>query len=377
MYGRAAEFGITRLANVTGLDHVGIPVWSAIRPNARTLALSQGKGITDAAAQASAIMEAIEVATAERLDLPSLSASMAELTAEGQRFDSLPSLLGKRSAPLGEAEAIAWIRGHDLIGGGDVLVPLEAVIINDSQVPVRYWQSTDGLASGNVLWEAIFHGLCERVERDALTLWSLRDDAWLAAHCIDPSAFADLQVDRLISRIEAAGLQIRLFDITSDIGIPVCFAALSPPPNGHEAHWKYFDLQSGSGCHPDWARAAIRAITEAAQSRLTTISAARDDFDPGRYQQGIKPDLLPYILAQPVLSPTAAPVRHIDRERYLPDMLDALQAVGVTSVIVVPLEDGSDGYAVAKVIVTALENPSGEHRYRFGKRAAKLLLGGK
>ena len=32
------HFGITRLANVTGLDRIGLPVYVAIRPNARSLA---------------------------------------------------------------------------------------------------------------------------------------------------------------------------------------------------------------------------------------------------------------------------------------------------------------------------------------------------
>src|SRR5690242_3809749 len=33
--------GITRLADVTGLDWIGIPVYQAIRPNSRTLSASQ------------------------------------------------------------------------------------------------------------------------------------------------------------------------------------------------------------------------------------------------------------------------------------------------------------------------------------------------
>ena len=35
--------GITRLANLTGLDIVGLPVVMAVRPNARSLAVSSGK----------------------------------------------------------------------------------------------------------------------------------------------------------------------------------------------------------------------------------------------------------------------------------------------------------------------------------------------
>jgi ribosomal protein S12 methylthiotransferase accessory factor YcaO len=40
--------GITRIANVTGLDSVGIPVVMVCRPNSRSVAVSQGKGIHQA-----------------------------------------------------------------------------------------------------------------------------------------------------------------------------------------------------------------------------------------------------------------------------------------------------------------------------------------
>lgn len=59
-------FGITRVANVTGLDTIGIPVVMVNRPNSRGLAVSQGKGVTLAAAKASAVMESIESWHAER-----------------------------------------------------------------------------------------------------------------------------------------------------------------------------------------------------------------------------------------------------------------------------------------------------------------------
>ena len=38
--------GITRIANVTGLDRTGIPVVMVCRPNARSVTVSQGKGLT-------------------------------------------------------------------------------------------------------------------------------------------------------------------------------------------------------------------------------------------------------------------------------------------------------------------------------------------
>ena len=54
----ARKLGITRLANVTGLDYLGIPVFMSIRPNSRSLSVSQGKGIDEDAAMASALMAA-------------------------------------------------------------------------------------------------------------------------------------------------------------------------------------------------------------------------------------------------------------------------------------------------------------------------------
>ena len=370
---RFHEFGITRLACVTGLDHIGIPVWSAIRPNSRTLAVSQGKGLTDAAAQASAAMEAVEVATAERMDLPRRVCAAADLAAEGCEAATLQGLLRSGAVAPAPDEIIAWTEGYDLLGQAPVWVPLEAATLSDGRIRTRYWQSTDGLASGNVLWEAILHGLCERIERDALTLWSLKNDAQVAAQCCDPRQFEDPALDGLVVLIERAGLQLRLFDATSDVAVPVFLAVISPPPSGQQASWKHFDLSSGSGCHPDRARAAIRAVTEAAQTRLTTISAIRDDFDPDAYDVKINASLLAYVAVSPRRVAPGAPPEPLDRAAHVDWMLARLRAAGVRSVIVGPLEAADSDYAVAKIFVPDLENPPGDRRFRFGKRALRAM----
>src|SRR5882724_3967893 len=58
--------GITRVANVTGLDRIGVPVAMVYRPNARSIAVSPGKGLTLDAARCSGVMESIEGWHAER-----------------------------------------------------------------------------------------------------------------------------------------------------------------------------------------------------------------------------------------------------------------------------------------------------------------------
>ncbi|MHA1566275.1 MAG: hypothetical protein ACTSX7_13265, partial [Alphaproteobacteria bacterium] len=49
--------GITRIANVTGLDTIGIPVVMVLRPNSRSVSVSQGKGFSLDDAKASGVME--------------------------------------------------------------------------------------------------------------------------------------------------------------------------------------------------------------------------------------------------------------------------------------------------------------------------------
>ena len=61
-----AEFGITRVADITGLDTIGIPVLTVVRPLARSLSVSQGKGVTRDLAAVSGVMESIEMFHAEQ-----------------------------------------------------------------------------------------------------------------------------------------------------------------------------------------------------------------------------------------------------------------------------------------------------------------------
>src|SRR3954465_14463995 len=79
------EYSITRLANVTELGEIGIPVVLAIRPNARSLSVAQGKGVDLAAAKVSALMESIEQHHAEHDRLGVRWASYEDLRAGGER----------------------------------------------------------------------------------------------------------------------------------------------------------------------------------------------------------------------------------------------------------------------------------------------------
>ena len=65
--GKLRRIGVTRIAEITHLDRLGIPIYSAIRPLAAEGAISiyAGKGATKHQAKASAMMEAFERYSAE------------------------------------------------------------------------------------------------------------------------------------------------------------------------------------------------------------------------------------------------------------------------------------------------------------------------
>ncbi len=368
-----SRLGIVRLAEVTGLDCIGIPVWMAVRPNSRTLAVSQGKGITAPHARASAVMEAAEIAIAEDIPATSITATKAALQDSGQIvFDGRMLLMRGADEPEND-ESIEWLEGFDLLQQIPVYVPREVVSLDFTmqRQEWHYGQSTDGLASGNCLLEAVIHGLCERVERDATELWRFQRDAGVQARCVDPHVFSDSNIDWLAERIASAGFVLRLFDTSSDIALPVFMATISPATQ--HGTYLHFDLAAGYGCHLSPRVAAMRAITEAAQTRITNISGARDDFDPSEYVQRLAPDLNVYIHAQPGSDFHFEDPSAVDRAS-LETYLNPLRACGIRSAVAVPLGGEEYGFSVCRVLINELESPAGIRKHRFGGRALNAML---
>ena len=72
------------------------------------------------------------------------------------------------------SRALEWGTAMDLVSGGKVHVPLAALVRKRLQddpyfskrLSKKYF-STNGLASGFSITEALHHGICERVERHA------------------------------------------------------------------------------------------------------------------------------------------------------------------------------------------------------------------
>ncbi len=365
-----SAYGITRLARQTGLDRIGIPCYSAIRPAATTLSTSQGKGIDDAAAQASALMEAIEFAVAERARPQTRRATSAELAARGEAYFD-PERLLPADAPLLPDQPIHWLEGRSWPSGAPIWMPLDAVSLGGDAADLpTIGRSSNGLASGNCSEEALFHAICELVERDATSLWSLLTDPARLATEFAIDDVADETVRDLGARIAAAGLQLRLFDQTTDLGVPSVMAVIIE--NGGGAA-RAFDMAAGYGAHPVGSRAIVRAITEAAQTRITNIAGGRDDFLPEEYEMAA--DETVRFLAEHSCGRTSAPA-WLAAGTPLPQLLEALAGRVGDGIAVAWVELGdveTHGFSVLRALSAELEDRETNVNWRPGERALQVL----
>lgn len=374
-----ASFGITRVANVTGLDWIGIPVVAVYRPNARSLSVSQGKGTTLAAAKASGIMEAIECYHGEHLRLP---IRMSSFHAMSRRH----SVVDPRQLPLinhavyHEHRELLWIEGYDLLKRKSVWVPYECVSNNfvDQSWPGSgcFGMTTNGLASGNHLLEALVHGFCEVVERDATTLWHAQKTNLQQACWLDLKSCEALPCREFITRIQESGLHLVVWDTTSDMGIP-SFKCLLYEDCNDPSRLQY--TASGMGCHLSRDIAFLRAVTEAAQSRLTLITGTREDSLRSHYGQGrirfsdwtqFRELLHSY---KPSRRFTSIPSFESDTfNKDLDLILTRLRTIGIQQAIVVPLSDSRLPFHVVKVLVPELESHDDHSKYSPGQRVKRL-----
>jgi ribosomal protein S12 methylthiotransferase accessory factor len=131
------------------------------------------------------------------------------------------------------------------------------------------------------------------------------------------------------------------------------------------------------GCHPDRNVALLRALTEAAQSRLGFISGARDDPASWDYPAGTDQEARPGadLAGDAVRDFTTVPA--FDGDSFDADVaweLAALRSAGIGEVIAVDLTHEDFGIPVVRVIVPGLEGPlTTVPNCRLGQRAAKLI----
>lgn len=262
--------GITRVTDITDLDRVGIPVYSAIRPTSEegSISVYSGKGLTKEHAHASAIMEGFERYSGEKQTQDITEIGTIEEVENPIDLESLN--LDKNITNLDEIK-LEWTKSIDIISEKEFSVPSNGIFhpytTNNSQTLFK--SNTNGLASGNNLEESILHGIFEVVERDAWSIFELtkKNKKEIPKESIDSEL-----INPLLDKFKKESIDIKLLDITADINIPT-IAAISDDTLLKDPAL----LTLGVGTHLNPEIAVIRALTEVAQSRVTQIHGARED----------------------------------------------------------------------------------------------------
>jgi thioglycine synthase len=271
----AVTAGVTRVADITGLDTVGIPVFTAMRPGAEpgTITVYSGKGLTPLASRLSAMCEAVERHAGERQGRRGPRASYRELRrrtrGRATRVLEPTSLILDARSAYHEELALEWWPARDLHTGAETLVPAEAVLCPYAPGAALFGASSNGLASGNCVPEALLHALLEVLERDAVAF----GETLFRGRLLDPFSL-DGAAAELVARFCAAGIQVYVRVFSSDVDLPV-FHVLIDDVERRDPML----INGGFGCHLDPQVALVRALTEAALSRATVIAGGREDLD--------------------------------------------------------------------------------------------------
>lgn len=269
---RKHEFGISRVASITALDRVGIPVMQVIRPKSRSVAVSQGKGITNAQAAISGLMEALEGWASERIASDrTWQADISDLNEDGLWDHLLPE-----TSLLGNCGRLSWIGGWDLLSERPQAVPLGLTDTNyiiPSEYPIWLARDTTGLAAGTSLQQAIAHALFEILERHSRCL-AMQTPHFFDRFQVDAGTVRTGVAGDIMRSLTIKQFAVGVWAIPSDHALPVYWchimedfrqAPLAPLP------------ASGFGCDRTDDNALVKALLEACQSRLGVISAARED----------------------------------------------------------------------------------------------------
>jgi len=415
------KIGVTRICDITYLDRLYIPNYCSVLPGTEdSIWVYSGKGPTKIHAKVSALMESIE-------RYCSLSSTWSNVPISGSYFE-----LSKKCKVLHPDEVVEpvqsfyrdkesimdFVRGFDLLNEQEVLVPAQLAFSRYfSKLPsvdVFPYSHTNGLASGNVLEEAICQGLCEVIERDAVSIAELcassipysvlekiasslkntkRTGSGLEISGIDfvddSSIFLDVDISEfadnfeplkyLVRRFAEARISLLIKDITQkDIGIPTFVASSIEWVSSNYGYFAY-----GYGTHLDSRVALVRAITELSQTRAVNIQGARDDCRKIEYKEN---DEI-YKRKWQFMPATSSCLRS-DKRNTIPfseiksyimdDILDDIKFIlnrlkksGFKRVIVVDLTHPKLGVPVVRVIVPGLET------FEIGRlfRNTELIIG--
>jgi len=386
------------------LDTTGVPTWTAARfAEGEPPAMGFGYGSSEEEAILSALGETMETHGAARAlpTLPRTRGSYEALAGEGA-VDPVSLVLpaGSSYAPGSELD---WVPARRLRGGGQVLLPVEAVATEPGELgpeapPPLFTPITNGLGAGDTLERALVHGLLELVQRDGNSVSQRALDTGVA---IDLAGFADPAWARLT---EELGLALIAKRCETDLGM-ANVVVVGCERDVDSVPFPLVVTAGGEAAHPSRARAIRKALLEFCSSRSRKALAFEDleavaphlperylrwarTADPGKDEPRALQAMLewtaldaralreriadPVLAVRDIVSLSTLPDHDVDDDpaTLLPWVLERLEGFDPLWVDLSP--PGGEAY-VTKVIVPGLEVETASYG-RIGRRNLRRLL---
>lgn len=264
----AADWPVRVMAAVAGTS--AIARWPDF-PVAATLAhgrLGHGAGPHLQRAATRAVGELVEIASCCAWgDEPLVEACLADVAHAGWGPEELTGFSSAQrrnrpvwnaamagldwiAPPVGPEVPLSWMRAS-LADRTPVLVPADAVLIGRREAgdpAASAVADTSGCAAGETPEAACLSALYELIERDATGRW------WYGRGPLRPISDADAASGPAVTQFAARGRHLRLFDITSDLGVPTA-AALATDADGRR-------LAAGFATRGTLGAASTAAFTE-------------------------------------------------------------------------------------------------------------------
>jgi len=295
---------VTRVADTTGLDRVGIATASCICPGSGDgLTVYSGKGETLDAAKTSARYECVERIAAV-WDIERVCETATQDLEAGGVLVLAPESFTEYHGEFTADTVLPWVRTETLADRRECWVPADRVFIGrrPSVVPgaAGSFTTTNGLAASNDIGSAISHAILELAERHVISCVEIQaaDHAWTvlggmadrlgldtgvladrfrededAAATVDPVTLPE-RAARLYAKFALAGVPVVVKAVPNELGIPVYAAGAL-----EQVSFDSFLAAAGYAARFDPESAVVAALLELAQSRATDLQGAREDVD--------------------------------------------------------------------------------------------------
>jgi ribosomal protein S12 methylthiotransferase accessory factor len=258
--------GISRVVDATPFDRLGVPVYFSCRPESQSFCLFSGKGLRQIDAKVGAYIEAIETAYTEygRSDLELVAATPRDVLDGASRKNAILDLCPLSSARLRASGFLSCVEVSELFSGKTVLLPAELIFFPSPRPSSErvFNSAANGVSSGSSVVEASVHGLLEVIERDAVSFHYAKDQTQPVRASTLPDALS-----AVVESARVADVDLHLRFVPNELGMPV-FVSLLVDRSPHRQGF----IAIGTGCHLDPVAAAVGAVTESAEARVSFLS---------------------------------------------------------------------------------------------------------